>query len=453
MDLLEGNRQYQIRSSRPTGNLTTAFGDDTLSPTDVEHQAITDDESELIQIPVADLLITLWKRRRWLAKVIGIGSLISLSLALLALFVPNNYSSTAQLMPPESDAFSSESMLNLIGGAALPNLGGGLFSNRSAGATAIGVLSSRTVQDDLVNRYNLRSVYHRKLQVDARRALAGETKFDEDKKSGIVSITVTDEDRYLARDLAQGYVDELNKLVSGLSSSTARRERMFLEERLKSVKANLDANSRALSQFSSRNATFDPEKQGQSTVEAAGKLQEELDYAESQLSGLKALYTDDNVRVRELRGRIDALQSQLQKMGGKGGTGVGVGADLKSDEIFPTVRQLPLLGYTYYDLYLQVTMDQAIYQTLTKQYELAKVQEAKEIPVIKVLDAPQVPERKSGPHRSLLVIFGILLSIFGAVTWIVVSRLWESAGDSSAIKQCGLAIMRAIRGEDSLTAN
>ena len=420
-----------------------------MSPTDVEHQAITDDESELIRIPVADLLITLWRRRLWLAKVIGIGSLISLSLALLAFFVPNTYSSTAQLMPPESEAFTSESMLNLLGGASMPNLGSGLFSNRSAGATAIGVLSSRTVQDDLVNRFNLRNVFHRKLQVEARKDLSGETKFDEDNKSGIVSITVTDEDRYLARDLAQGYIEELNKLVSGLSTSTARRERMFLEERLRSVKADLDTNSHALSQFSSRNATFDPAKQGEATVEAAGKLQEELTLAESQLSGLKALYTDDNVRVRELRGRIGALQSQLQKIGGKGGSGVGVGSDLKSDDIFPSVRELPLLGYTYYDLYLRVTMDQSIYETLTKQYELAKVQEAKEIPIIKVLDLPAVAEKKTGPHRTYIAIFGFLLTTFAALGWIIVSRLWELAADSHPVKTTVRTIWRSIRRGDT----
>jgi len=88
---------------------------------------------------------------------------------------------------------------------------------------------------------------------------------------------------------------------------------MFLEGRLQSVKSDLDASSRALSQFSSHNATMDPEKQGEATIEAAGKLQGELIAAESQLSGLRAQYTDDNMRVREVRGRINELQSQLRR--------------------------------------------------------------------------------------------------------------------------------------------
>ena len=212
-------------------------------------------------------------------------------------------------------------MLDLLAGPSLQGLaggGGGLFSDRTPGATAIGVLGSRTVQDDIIKRYNLRSVYHSKLDIDARKTLAGETAFEEDKKTGIIAITVTDDDRYLARNIAQSYIDELNTLISTLSTSSARKERIFLGERLKAVKADLDASSLALSQFSSKNATFDPVKQAATTAEASSKLQGEMITAESELSSLKAMYADDNVRVRAVRARIDTLQSQLQAMSGQG---------------------------------------------------------------------------------------------------------------------------------------
>jgi capsule polysaccharide export protein KpsE/RkpR len=168
---------------------------------------------------------------------------------------------------------------------------------------------------------------------------------------------------------------------------------------------------------------MDPQKQGEATVEAAGKLQGELIAAESELSGLKAQYTDDNMRVREVRGRIDELQSQLRKMSGVGDNVNG--ADLKADQLLPSVRKLPLLGFTYYDLYRQVTMQDTIYQTLTKQFELAKVQEAKEIPPVKVLDEPEVPEEKSTPHRMVIVLLGFLGSAFAGTTWIVALELWN----------------------------
>jgi uncharacterized protein involved in exopolysaccharide biosynthesis len=400
-----------------------------LSTAEEHDQIAAEGAAAPIEISIAELGIVIWRRRRWLAKVIGLGVLVTIGIALL---IPNKYTSTAQLMPPDSQALSSTSMLSALagGGAIAPSLAGGLMSARTPGGTFIGILDSQTAQDDIINRFDLRRVYHRKLYFDARKILTERTTIVEDKKSGIISIAVMDRDRYRARDLAEAYVEELNKLVNKESTSSARRERIFLEERLKSIKSALDASSRELSNFSSRNATLDLQKQGEATVEAAGKLQGELIAAQSELSGLKAMYTDDNVRVRQVRGRVDELQRQLRKMSG---VGEGMdGAALKSDQLLPSVRKLPLLGFTYYDLYRQVTMQDTIYQTLTKQYELAKVQEAKEIPPVKVLDEPDVPERKSSPHRMLIVLVGFLVSAFSSIAWIIAQELWNLTRGSHA---------------------
>lgn len=313
---------------------------------------------------------------------------------------------------------------------------------RTPGGTLIGVLDSQTAQDDIINRFDLRRVYHCKFYVDARKILAERTTIAEDKKSGIISIAVTDRDPNRARDLAEAYVEELDKLVNKVSTSSARRERIFLEGRLQSIKTDLDASSRALSQFSSRNATMDPQKQGEATVAAAGKLQGDLIAAQSELSGLKAQYTDDNMRVREVRGRIGELQRQLRKMSGAGDSVNG--ADLTADQFLPSVRKLPLLGFTYYDLYRQVAMQDAIYQTLTKQYELAKVQEAKEIPPIKVLDEPNVPEKKSSPHRMIIIVLGFLFSAFAGITWILASALWNLIYGPHPVQAGGIAPSRAM---------
>jgi capsule polysaccharide export protein KpsE/RkpR len=349
------------------------------------------------------------------------------------------------LMPLDPQAFSSASVLSPLNGAAGllgSSVAGGLMNQKTPGGTAIGVLSSPTVEDDIINSFDLRRVYHQKLYLDASRKLAENSIFNEDKKSGIISISVTDHDRYRARGIAQAYVEELNELVNSLSTSSARRERIFLEERLKSIKDSLDASSHKLSQFSSRNATVDPQKQGEATVEAAEKLQGQLLAAQSQLSGLKARYSDDNVRVREVRAQIGELQSQLHKMSGLGENANAT--DLKADQVLPSVRQLPLLGYTYYDLSRQVVMQEALYETLTKQYELAKVQEAKEIPPIKVLDQPGVPEKKSGPHRLIITAIGAFLSAFAGVAWIVTKKIWELTDDSHPTKRFVAMFTRAI---------
>jgi capsule polysaccharide export protein KpsE/RkpR len=363
----------------------------------------------------------------------------------LSYLIPNEYTSTAQLMPPDPQMLSSPSSLGVLTGSGinLPSFGSSLMSQRTPGSISIGILSSRTVQDDIINRFDLRRVYRRKYYVDARKDLATRSAFDEDRKSGIVSIAVTDRDPHRARDIAGGYVEELDKLVNILSTSSARREREFLETRIQSIKADLDEKSHALSEFSSRNATMDPQRQGEATVAAAARLQNELITAESELSGMRAMYADSNVQVREVRARIAELQSQLQKIGG-GGKGEEP-TDVKNDDLLPSVRELPLLGFTYYDLYRQVTIDESVYETLTKQYELAKVQEAKDFPPIRVLDAPEVPERHSFPHRSIFLICSLFVSAFAGIAWIVFRKLWELADESSIAKKGGRSIARLLQ--------
>ena len=378
-------------------------------------------ESVLIRIPIAEFWESLAQRRRWLGMIVVAGAFVSLGISFL---IPVQYASTVTLMPPDASTFTSSSFLNgLTGNATL--LGSSILRDESTpGAIAIGVLSSRTVQDDLIKQFNLKTAYHAELDLDARTILAEHTKISQDEKDGIITIVVTDQNKYRARDIAQGYVSDLNHLINSLSSSSARREREFLEERLKLLNSDLEAKSIALSQFSSRNATFNPEQQGQTVLGSASRMQEELITAQSDLSGLKAMYTDDNMHVRAAEARVEQLQAGLQKLTGEGSKQQQGGS---ADDTLPSIRQVPLLGVKYLDLYRDVTLDTTLYETLTKQYELAKAEEAKDIPQIKVLDAPEVAERKSGPHRSHFLLGGMLISLFGGILWVIGPRLWRLA--------------------------
>ena len=419
-----------------------------MSTAEEHNPSAAENASDSIEIPIGALVAAIWQRRRWLARVIGLGVVVSIGIALLT---PKEYTSTTQLMPPDPQAISNTSLLSAITGGPTASFGGGLMSARTPAGTFIGIMDSQTAQDDIINRFDLLRVYHCKLYIDARNKLTTQTVIDEDKKSGIINISVTDRDPNRARDIAKAYVEELNELVNKVSTSSARRERIFLEERLKSIKDELDISSAELSQFSSRNATINPQSQGQALIAAASGLQGELITAQSELSGLKAMYSDDNVRVHEAQARIDELQSQLRKMGGIGGKVDG--SDKKSDQLYPSIRELPILSVTYSDLYRQMTMQEGIYETLTKQYELAKVQEAKEIPPIKVLDEPQVPERKSSPHRSVIVLLWVLVSAFAGIVWIVACKLWEIIYGSHSVKAIIEALDRTTRGHDAVAPN
>lgn len=315
------------------------------------------------------------------------------------------------------------------GAGALSSVAGDLLTLKSSGAMFVGVLRSQTVQDRLVQQFDLRNVYGKRLNVDARQKLDENTFITEDRKSGIITINVTDHDKQRAAALANSYVEQLNSLVAQLSTSSAHRERVFLEDRLSAVKKNLDEDANQLAQFSSKNNTLDIRDEGRAMLDAAAGIAGQMIAAQSQLEGLRQIYTDSNPRVRSLNAHVMELRKQLDKLGGAkvptGATGDQAAVDPTSDMPYPSIQKLPLLGVKYADLYRQVKIQETVYELLTQQYEMAKVQEAKEIPSVKTLDPARIPERKSFPPRLLIILSGICLAIVIAVVWVLGSIRWD----------------------------
>ncbi len=346
--------------------------------------------------------------------------LLQLAVAALVIFtavaflIPKRYEAVARLMPPDQSN-SASAMLGALtakGGDVLGAVAGDAFGLRTSGATVVGVLNSRTVQDDLINQFDLRKVYSTKGYDNARKILLQRTDVAEDKKSGIILISVQDRDAQRAAVLAKAYIDDLNLRIAQLTTSAARREREFLEARLTSVKQQLDESTLQLSKFSSRNMTFDPQIQGKAMIEAASTLQGQLIAAETELTGLEQVYGPENSRVRAASARVGELRSKLRGMSGAGDNKAGTG------QLGPSLEQLPLLGNTYYDLARQAKINETVYEVLTRQYELAKVQEAKEVPSIRVLDEPVVPEHKIWPPRIIIILLGTMMTLIIAILWI-----------------------------------
>lgn len=384
-----------------------------------------------------------WEHRRFLGKTVVWGFVVC---ALIAFLIPKRYQSVTRLMPPD-DRSGSMAMLAALGskgssgGFDLGTLATDALGIKSSGALFVGILQSRTVQDDLINKFDLRKVYWVSLWKKAREKLAARTEISEDRKTGIITIAVTDQDPQRASAMAKEYVSELNRVVTQLSTSAAHRERVFLEERLGEVQRDLESAEREFSQFASKNTAIDIKEQGKAMVGAAAELQGELIAAQSELEGLKQIYTDQNVRVRTVEARISELQHQLEKLGGKG-DGLGTG---EGDSLYPSIRKLPLLGATYADLYRRTTVQEVVFETLTKQYELAKVQEAKEIPSVKVLDNPDIPEQKSFPPRLVIIILGTGSVLLLAVLWVLGRAKWEEIDETDPRKSFAIHVYETAK--------
>jgi capsule polysaccharide export protein KpsE/RkpR len=399
----------------------------------------------------ADLLLGLWRERRFVAKAFAYGLLLA---AIVSLLIPPKYESTTRIMPPEKGGIGGlAAMLATVGGgddkSGAGSLVGGLMSDalgvKSSGAVFIGVLKSRSVKDSLIDQFDLRKVYRVKYMEDAREELGDRTTIDEDRKSGIISITVEDRSPQRAMQMARAYSDSLGRLTTELNTSAAHRERVFLEERLKQVKGELDTASKDLSDFSSKNLTLDVKEQGKAMVTGAATLEGQLIATESQLSGLQQIYTPNNVRVRSLQARVDQLRSKLGELRGN-----GAGGPDDSGDFGVSIAKLPKLGLTYYDLFRRAKIEETVFEILTKQYELAKIEEAKEVPSIKVLDVAQVPELKSSPKRVLITLIGGFLAAILASSYMMASLRLRSVSASHPLSLFGLEMREGVAADVDL---
>ena len=363
----------------------------------------------------------LWAHRRLLLRVAGLMFVLSLALMLVS---PNHYQSTARIMPPQQTGTSAAMLAALAGrGAAsgsLAGLAGGLLGGRSNGALFVDLLRSGTVGGHLIDHFQLQHVYGKRYVQDTAKKLASRTTIAEDTKSGVITIVVEDTDRQRARDMAQAYVDELNDLVAKVNTSSARREREFIEQRLPTVQRELQQAQMDMAAYSTRNTAIDIREQTRAMVDSGSRLQGQLVASEAELDSLQQIYGGENVRVRAATARVALMRQELARASGGGAAGEPV------DEThpYPALRQLPALAVPWANLYRKVRIQETVLEMLSAQYETARIEEAKDIPTVSEIDAPGLPEKKSSPHRLTVVVLATLFGLVAASLFLLARRSW-----------------------------
>lgn len=376
-------------------------------------------------------LWVLWRSRGFLWGVTWKALIASV---VLAFVIPSHYKSSVRFVPGENSSNSGgSSMMGFLSkaiGSDSSSTGFGLdaaslLGAKTPGAFYVEVLKSRTVQDRLINRFDLRARYRKSTYFEARKKLAQFTEVEEDKKSGVITLTVIDYEPRMAAQIANAYVDELNRLAVDLNTSSAHRERQFLEERLTTSKQDLARASASLSQFTSINSMVDPQNEGRAIMDAAARMQGELIASETELKGLQQIYSDDNVRVRTLKARMAELQSQLKKLIGQRNDTADVQDPAGWSAPYPSMHTLPGLGSRYAELYREAKIQEAVYAFVTQQFEMAKIQEAKELPIVRVMDAGVASEKRSSPIRSLIVAGSVFGAFVLACFWVLGRYRWQ----------------------------
>jgi capsule polysaccharide export protein KpsE/RkpR len=383
-------------------------------------------------------------------RVLGIAFVVSL---VLSLVIPKTYVSQVRIMPPESSG-SSAGLFSALAGRALGGdmLGGlvaSLIGGHNTGSLYVDLLRSTSISNRLIDRFQLQSVYHKRYRMDAAKVLARRTTIVQDKKSGVLSLKVMDNDPVRARDMAQAYVDELNTLVTRTGNSSAHQERVFIEKRLQAVRGDLERAQQAMSEFSSTHAAIDLKEQARATVESQAKVQGALIVAQSELDSLRQLYGDGNVRVRETDARIAGLQRELAKMGGSSSqlsaTQTDDARDPERNASFLPLRQVPRLAVPFANLYRELHVQETVYDLLTQQCEFVRIQEVKDIPAVNVIDAPEIPEKKSFPPRGLMTIGITIVTVLLVSFGLLFHHYWLLTDAADPRKEFAIEVIESMK--------
>lgn len=376
-----------------------------------------------------ELLLILSRRKKTILQVTIAVAIIT---AIVMFLIPNMYKATATIMPPEQKQSTLGAMLGQIGsiaGLTESDLG---LSN--PGDLFIGMLHSRTIQDRLIDKFDLRKVYRVKRYQDARKKLDGRT-YIVAEKEGLISIGVEDHDPSRAAAMANSYVEELHALNSQLAISEAAQRRVFYEEKVNAERDALSLAEVELKQAEEKTGLLQPEAQARVIIQSVADMRAQVAELEVQIEAMRTYATKDNPELRRAEQQLAGLRAQVAKMersNGDGGNG-----DLE----LPT-RKLPQAELEYLRRARDLKYHEALYEFLNKQLEAARIDEAKDAVVVQVVDKAVVPERKSGPHRITIILLAALATFLLACLGVLLSESLRRHQEQDLQFRARMALLR-----------
>ncbi|HEY8101582.1 MAG TPA: GNVR domain-containing protein [Burkholderiaceae bacterium] len=343
-------------------------------------------------VSLIDVITAIGEEKR---TIFGFAIFFTLIGLIVSLSLPNVFTAKTTFLPPQQNQSGAASALASLGGLA--GLAGGSLGIKSPDELYVAFLQSDTLQNNLIQQFKLQSLYEKKTLGDTRKVLKANVKTIADKKSGIVSIEVDDSSPILAAQIANAYVEELRKLLDRLAVTDAQQRRVFFEKLIAKTKDAL-----ALAELESKKAqetsgVVSLDAQTAAAIKASAELRAQIALREVQIRAMSSYATSQNADVQRLVAELAGLRAELEKL--EHGTGQDKGSD-KSVGALANLRA-----------FREVKYQEAVLDTLVKQYELARVEEAKEGPLIQQVDVAVPPEKKSKPNRSIIVI----MAMFGGL--------------------------------------
>jgi uncharacterized protein involved in exopolysaccharide biosynthesis len=345
-----------------------------------------------------NFLIATAENLRGILLFTGIATLLILIVACL---LPSSYTATTQLLLPQLN--TSSAILGQF--SELASLAGRDMV-RTPNAIFIALLRSHTVGERLTTRFDLKRIYRARLVSQAVDRLGKYTAI-EPTKEGTIVVSVTDSDPQRAADLANGYVEELVQLNQNLAIGEAARRRTFFESQVTKIREQLAKSEEALQHVQERTGLIQLDTQAKATIEAAVMLRAHIAQKEAELRSIRTYASEQNPDTVRALAELDALKEQLRNVQTPGGNGIDV-----------PISKIPSTGLEYLRRLRDVKYYEAVLGFLEKQLESARIDEAKEGPLIQVIDHAVVPDHKSGPHRFWITLIGGMTAFLMALGWV-----------------------------------
>lgn len=375
---------------------------------DAQHAPTPDgDDEQADGVTLLDLLVPLaegWKL--WILGSLAVG----LAALGLAFWMTPVFTARTSFLPPQQQQSSLASALNSLGGLA--GLAGAAATGlKSPADQFVALMQSVTAQDRLIDRFDLLKVYEVKFRFEARRVLDGSTRLAVGKKDGLISVEVDDIDPQRAADVANAYVEELRRMLSVLAVSEAQLRRVFFEKELKEARDQLANAQRALQ--SSGFNVGDLRAEPKAAADTYASLKAELTAAEVRLQVLRGSMADSSAEVKQQLVRLGALRAQVARL--EQATDSNAGPD-------------------YVSKYREFKYRETLFDLFARQYEIARVDEAREGALIQVVDPATPPEHKSKPKRALIAIASTIVALLLLGMYILIRSSWRESDSQRAVQ-------------------
>lgn len=368
-----------------------------------------------------DLLIVLAKRKK---MIIGITAVTAISAAIISLCMSPIYRAETKILSPQQSS-SMASQLQMMGqlGAAI-GLPGASFGIKNTNDLYVRLLKSRPVMDRIVDRFDLMKLYDDTYREDARCDLLKKLTVLDDKKSGIISIGVEDNDPKRSADMTNAFIEELRILNKGLSVSEAAQRRLFFEEQLNDSKEALLRAEEAMKDFQEKTGALKMDAQATVAIEGISRLRAQIAAREVQVRVMKTYATSQNPDIQRYEEELKGMRDQLGRLESKNSA---------YNPIVPT-GTFPAVGTEYMRRMRDLKFNETLYELLLKQFEAAKLDEARDATVVQVIEKAIPPEKKVKPKRTLMIVFatltGLIVSIMVAFAMDYKERAAEDSENS-----------------------